>query len=231
MACARGAWAEGAARAHAEWNALTDEVSGPSNATPPSYAHVVGAINRRAAPGYIVTATAGGLPGELAKLWRNRTLGAFDCEFGYSCMGYEIAGGWGRKMAEPDSDVIVFTGDGSYLMMNSDIYSSVLSGHKLIVIVCDNGGFAVINRLQPSRAASRSTICWPIAGSKTRRASTSHATPRAWAPSLRRSTASLSWNKLSSAPRRRPGVMSSWFRSIPSSGRRAMPGGTSACLR
>ena len=123
-------------------------MSGPSNATPPSYAHVVGAINRRAAPGYIVTATAGGLPGELAKLWRNRTLGAFDCEFGYSCMGYEIAGGWGRKMAEPDSDVIVFTGDGSYLMMNSDIYSSVLSGHKLIVIVCDNGGFAVINRLQ-----------------------------------------------------------------------------------
>ncbi len=122
-------------------------MSGPSNATPPSYAQVVGAINRRAAPGDIVTAAAGGLPGELAKLWRNRSLGAFDCEFGYSCMGYEIAGGWGRKMAEPDSDVIVFTGDGSYLMMNSDIYSSVLSGHKLIVIVCDNGGFAVVDRV------------------------------------------------------------------------------------
>ena len=63
-------------------------------------------------------------------------------------MGYEIAGGWGAKMASPERDVIVFTGDGSYLMMNSDIYSSVLSGHKLIIIVCDNGGFAVINRLQ-----------------------------------------------------------------------------------
>ena len=59
-----------------------------------------------------------------------------------------VAGGWGAKMADPDRDVIVFCGDGSYLMMNSDIYSSVLTGHKLIVVVCDNGGFAVINRLQ-----------------------------------------------------------------------------------
>jgi 3D-(3,5/4)-trihydroxycyclohexane-1,2-dione acylhydrolase (decyclizing) len=63
-------------------------------------------------------------------------------------MGYEIAGAWGARMANPDRDVIAMTGDGSYLMMNSDIYSSVLSGHKLIVLVCDNGGFAVINRLQ-----------------------------------------------------------------------------------
>jgi 3D-(3,5/4)-trihydroxycyclohexane-1,2-dione acylhydrolase (decyclizing) len=91
---------------------------------------------------------AGGFPGELCKNWRVKTPGTFDCEFGYSCMGYEIAGGWGAKMADPERDVIVFTGDGSYLMMNSDIYSSVLSGHKLIVVVCDNGGFAVINRLQ-----------------------------------------------------------------------------------
>ena len=72
----------------------------------------------------------------------------FDCEYGFSCMGYEISGAWGAKMAMPDREVIVFVGDGSYLMMNSDLYSSVLSGHKLIVIVCDNGGFAVINRLQ-----------------------------------------------------------------------------------
>jgi 3D-(3,5/4)-trihydroxycyclohexane-1,2-dione acylhydrolase (decyclizing) len=63
-------------------------------------------------------------------------------------MGYEISGGWGAKMALPDREVIVFVGDGSYLMMNSDLYSSVLTGHKLIVVVCDNGGFAVINRLQ-----------------------------------------------------------------------------------
>jgi 3D-(3,5/4)-trihydroxycyclohexane-1,2-dione acylhydrolase (decyclizing) len=63
-------------------------------------------------------------------------------------MGYEIAGGWGIKMAHPDREVVVFVGDGSYLMMNSDIYSTVLTGHKLIVVVCDNGGYAVINRLQ-----------------------------------------------------------------------------------
>ena len=73
-------------------------------------------------------------------------------EFGFSCMGYEIAGGWGARIAqtesEPDSDTIVFVGDGSYLLMNSDIYSSVLTGKKLIILVCDNGGFAVINKLQ-----------------------------------------------------------------------------------
>jgi 3D-(3,5/4)-trihydroxycyclohexane-1,2-dione acylhydrolase (decyclizing) len=63
-------------------------------------------------------------------------------------MGYEIAGAWGAKMADPERDVMCFIGDGSYLMMNSDIYSTVLTGHKLIVILCDNGGFAVINRLQ-----------------------------------------------------------------------------------
>ena len=69
-------------------------------------------------------------------------------------MGYEISGGWGAKMALPDREVIVFVGDGSYLMMNSDLYSSVLTGHKLIVIVCDNGGFAVINRLQVNQGGA-----------------------------------------------------------------------------
>ena len=80
--------------------------------------------------------------------WRAKEVNDFDCEYGFSCMGYEISGAWGAKMARPDDEVITFVGDGSYMMMNSDLYSSVLSGHKLIVIVCDNGGFAVINRLQ-----------------------------------------------------------------------------------
>ncbi|MGB0798918.1 MAG: thiamine pyrophosphate-dependent enzyme, partial [Planktomarina sp.] len=79
-------------------------------------------------------------------------VGTVDVEFGFSCMGYEIAGGWGARIAqseqEPDQDTIVFTGDGSYLLMNSDIYSSVLTQKKLIVLVLDNGGFAVINKLQ-----------------------------------------------------------------------------------
>ena len=96
---------------------------------------------------YALTA-AGGFPGELVNGWRSDVVHSFDAEYGFSCMGYEIAGGWGAKMAMPDREVVVFVGDGSYLMMNSDLYSSVLSGHKMIVIVCDNGGFAVINRLQ-----------------------------------------------------------------------------------
>ena len=83
------------------------------------------------------------------KGWRAKAPHTYDCEFGYSCMGYEIAGGWGTAMAmDGDGTPIVMVGDGSYLMMNSDIYSSVLTGHKMIIVVCDNGGFAIIDRLQ-----------------------------------------------------------------------------------
>lgn len=141
-------WMQKAGEVYLQWNQLTAELSGPTNAEEPSYAHVIGAINRMCDPNDLALTAAGGLPGELCKHWRAKTIGTFDCEFGFSCMGYEIAGGWGAKMADPGRDVVVFVGDGSYLMMNSDLYSSVLTGHKLIVIVCDNGGFAVINRLQ-----------------------------------------------------------------------------------
>ncbi|MFQ5973253.1 MAG: 3D-(3,5/4)-trihydroxycyclohexane-1,2-dione acylhydrolase (decyclizing) [Alphaproteobacteria bacterium] len=145
---APGSWLERASREYAAWNETVDAASGPTNVELPSYAHVVGAINRSCDPTDLALTAAGGLPGELTKNWRPKSVGSFDCEFGFSCMGYEIAGGYGARMADPDRDVIVFTGDGSYLMMNSDIYSSVLTGHKLIIVVCDNGGFAVINRLQ-----------------------------------------------------------------------------------
>ncbi|MDH3679046.1 MAG: thiamine pyrophosphate-dependent enzyme, partial [Acidimicrobiia bacterium] len=120
-----------------------------------SYAQVVRAVNDLAGPGDLCLAAAGGFPGEVNNGWWPKGIATFDCEYGYSCMGYEISGGWGAAMAygrgggaERQGDVFVFVGDGSYLMMNSDLYSSVLSGHKMIVIVCDNGGFAVINRLQ-----------------------------------------------------------------------------------
>jgi 3D-(3,5/4)-trihydroxycyclohexane-1,2-dione acylhydrolase (decyclizing) len=89
----------------------------------------------------------------MCKNWRVKSVGTFDCEFGYSCMGYEISGAWGAKMADPDRDVIAMIGDGSYLMMNSDIYSTVLTGHKLIVVVMDNGGFGVIDRLQVAKGS------------------------------------------------------------------------------
>jgi 3D-(3,5/4)-trihydroxycyclohexane-1,2-dione acylhydrolase (decyclizing) len=144
-------WAERAATETAQYHAYIDKIASPTAALKderPSYAQVVGAIDRLAEPTDYALSAAGGFPGELNNGWRAKGLNSFDSEYGYSCMGYEISGGWGAKMARPDGEVIVFVGDGSYLMMNSDLYSAVLSGHKLIVIVCDNGGFAVINRLQ-----------------------------------------------------------------------------------
>ncbi len=142
------AWIARGRKEYATWNDTVAKHTAPSNADPPSYAQVVGAVNRKAGATDIAVTAAGGLPGELTKNWRAKSVGTFDCEFGFSCMGYEIAGGWGVKMAHPDREVLVLVGDGSYLMMNSDIYSSVLTGHKLIIVVCDNGGYAVIDRLQ-----------------------------------------------------------------------------------
>ena len=136
----------------ADWNKLLDELQTPTNTPVPTYAQVVAAVNRHAGPNDTLITAAGGLPGEVSKGWRVKNPNTFDCEFGYSCMGYEIAAGWGHAMAKAgDGSPIVMVGDGAYLMMNSDIYSSVLSGHKMIVVVCDNGGFAVINRLQNAK--------------------------------------------------------------------------------
>lgn len=142
------AWMLRAQAEYAHWNDMVAAATKPTNTDVPSYAQVVGAVNRVADETDLALTAAGGFPGELCKNWHVKQPGTFDCEFGFSCMGYEIAGAWGAKMADPDRDVIAFIGDGSYLMMNSDIYSTVLTGHKLIVVVCDNGGFAVINRLQ-----------------------------------------------------------------------------------
>ena len=119
---------------------------------PNSYAQAVGTVNALCDPRDRVVAAAGGLPAEVTANWRTLDIGTVDVEFGFSCMGYEIAGGWGARIAqseqEPDKDTLVFCGDGSYLLMNSDLYSSVLTRMKLIVLVLDNGGFAVINKLQ-----------------------------------------------------------------------------------
>ncbi len=142
------AWTELGRTQFAQWNKIVDEHQKPSEATVPTYAQVIGVVNRAAGERDLMITAAGGLPGEATKGWRVKAPGTFDCEFGFSCMGYEIAGGWGAAMANSDRTPIVLVGDGSYLMMNSDIYSSVLTGHKMIVVVCDNGGFAVINRLQ-----------------------------------------------------------------------------------
>ena len=145
---ADAAWAAKGRDEFAKWNALIDDLQKPTNAPIPNYAQVVGAVNRMAGKRDLLITAAGGLPGEVTKGWRVKTPNTFDCEFGFSCMGYEIAAGWGAAMADPTRDPIVMVGDGTYMMMNSDIYSSVLAGHKMIIVVCDNGGFAVINRLQ-----------------------------------------------------------------------------------
>ncbi len=142
------------ARAQAEratWNAYVARNTGPRNGLP-TYAQAIGAVNARLTPRDRIVTAAGGLPAEVTANWRTLGIGTVDVEFGFSCMGYEIAGGWGARIAQaekdPQAQTVVFVGDGSYLLMNSDIYSSVLTGHKLIVVVLDNGGFAVINKLQ-----------------------------------------------------------------------------------
>lgn len=133
------------------WDAYVAENVRPGN-RPNSYAQAIGVVNALCDKRDRVVAAAGGLPAEVTANWRTLGIGTVDVEFGFSCMGYEIAGGWGARIAqsevEPEADTIVFCGDGSYLLMNSDIYSSVLTRKKMILLVLDNGGFAVINKLQ-----------------------------------------------------------------------------------
>ena len=149
------AWLQTAVAAREQWNATVDHaIAAPDEAVALTYAQVVGAVNRAARRGDLALTAAGGFPGELCKNWRAKAVGDFDCEFGFSCMGYEIAGGLGARMADGGREVFVMVGDGSYLMMNSDILSSVMTSQKLIIIVCDNGGFAVINRLQNGKGAA-----------------------------------------------------------------------------
>ena len=118
-----------------------------------SYANIVGAINKLVSPKDRLIAAAGGLPGEINTIWQSLGINTIDNEYGFSCMGYEVSGGYGSAIANKEGQNIVFTGDGSYMMLNSEIYSSVLSGDKMIIIVCDNQGYAVINRLQINQGA------------------------------------------------------------------------------
>jgi 3D-(3,5/4)-trihydroxycyclohexane-1,2-dione acylhydrolase (decyclizing) len=142
------AWRATFARSVATWRQASDAATAPTNAELPSDAQVIGAVQRVAPDDAIVVCAAGGLPGELHKLWQVRQVGTYHLEYGYSCMGYEIAGGLGVKLARPEREVIVLVGDGSYLMLNSEIATSVMLGLKLTIVVPDNGGFGCIDRLQ-----------------------------------------------------------------------------------
>lgn len=148
---APAAWVDAAQTHRAAWDSYVAKNVAPGN-RPNSYAMAIGVVNELCHKRDRVVAAAGGLPAEVTANWRTLETGTVDVEFGFSCMGYEISGAWGARIAqaerEPNQDTIVFIGDGSFMMMNSDIYSSVLSRKKLIILVLDNGGFAVINKLQ-----------------------------------------------------------------------------------
>ena len=151
-------WYQRAVKEREKWDSYVEKESGPTNQQEPSYAHAVGAVYRNADDSDIVVTAAGGLVGEVVQVWKPKQLNTWESEWGFSCMGYEIAGSLGIKMAKPDQDVVVFVGDGSYLLNNSDIYSSVIYDKKLIIIVCDNGGHMVINRLQLAKGG-KEYIC------------------------------------------------------------------------
>ncbi|HZC15480.1 MAG TPA: 3D-(3,5/4)-trihydroxycyclohexane-1,2-dione acylhydrolase (decyclizing) [Caulobacteraceae bacterium] len=152
---APAAWLDAAHQSVAAWNLDWGAVTAaPAENTLPSDAQVIGAVWRNTGDDAVVVCAAGGLPGELHKLWRPRGPGGYHLEYGFSCMGYEIAGGVGVKMADPTRDVIVMVGDGSYLMLNSEIATSVMLGLNLTIVVLDNRGFGCINRLQQSVGAA-----------------------------------------------------------------------------
>ncbi|HEV7256015.1 MAG TPA: 3D-(3,5/4)-trihydroxycyclohexane-1,2-dione acylhydrolase (decyclizing) [Mesorhizobium sp.] len=141
-------WTENARRGKAEWRAAAAKATAPTNAEKPSDAQVIGAVQRVMGSDVALLHAAGGLPGELHKLWQAGKPGSYHAEYGYSTMGYEIAGGLGVKMAAPQEEVVVMVGDGSYLMLNSELATSVMLGLKLTVVLLDNRGYGCINRLQ-----------------------------------------------------------------------------------
>ena len=141
-------WMNRAAQEKQAWDKTAAAYTAAKASDLPSDAEVIGVVQRQAQPDDVIVCAAGGLPGELHKLWRAGAPGGYHLEYGYSCMGYEIAGGLGVKMASPNQEVFVMVGDGSYLMMNSEIATSIMLGLKLTIILLDNRGFGCINRLQ-----------------------------------------------------------------------------------
>ena len=140
-------WSARAKALKADWLKAAAKVTAATNALP-SDAQVIGAVQRAMGGDIVLLNASGGLPGELHKLWQAAGPGSYHGEYGFSTMGYEIAGGLGAKMARPDTEVVVMVGDGSYLMLNSEIATSVMLGLKLTVVLLDNRGFGCINRLQ-----------------------------------------------------------------------------------
>jgi 3D-(3,5/4)-trihydroxycyclohexane-1,2-dione acylhydrolase (decyclizing) len=135
---------------HCAWEEEVERIYAIRNTPLPSQGELLGAVNECSDPEAIMVNAAGSMPGDLHKLWRARHPKNFHLEYGYSCMGYEIAGGLGAKMAAPERDVYIIVGDGSYLMLSSELVTSVQEGYKLIVILLDNHGFKSIGSLSRS---------------------------------------------------------------------------------
>jgi 3D-(3,5/4)-trihydroxycyclohexane-1,2-dione acylhydrolase (decyclizing) len=139
----------------ADWNAKVDRAYQLGHGPRPAQSEVIGAVNEACQPGDVVVCAAGSMPGDLHKLWRPRGADGYHVEYGYSCMGYEIAGGLGVKMATPDAEVFVLVGDGSYLMLSSELVTAVQERVKLIVVLVQNHGFQSIGALSETVGTDR----------------------------------------------------------------------------
>ena len=139
----------------AEWNAVVDAAIAPSGRPLPAQSEIIGAVQQASDPRDVVVCAAGSLPGDLHKLWRVRDELGYHVEYGFSCMGYEIAGGIGVRRAAPDRDSIVMVGDGSYLMMHTEIVSAVAEGLKFIIVLVQNHGYASIGHLSDTVGSQR----------------------------------------------------------------------------
>jgi 3D-(3,5/4)-trihydroxycyclohexane-1,2-dione acylhydrolase (decyclizing) len=138
--------------------ALIDQRTAVTETSDPTYAQLIGRVHAIAGDDDYVLTAAGGLPGELVMNWPSKGIATFDCEYGFSCMGYEVSGTWGaaleRAVSRPGSNVYGMTGDGSFMMLPMDVYSAVLHDTSLVLIICDNQGFNVIERLQIGHGAA-----------------------------------------------------------------------------
>ncbi|MCC6453900.1 MAG: 3D-(3,5/4)-trihydroxycyclohexane-1,2-dione acylhydrolase (decyclizing) [Caldilineaceae bacterium] len=155
MALLAGYWldrrvSQEAGALHDAWEAEVDRIYAIRNTPLPSQGELIGAVNELGDPDAVMVCAAGSLPGDLHKLWRARHPKQYHLEYGYSCMGYEIAGGLGIKMAEPNREVYVMVGDGSYLMLANEIVTSIQEGYKLTIVLMDNSGYKSIGSLSRS---------------------------------------------------------------------------------
>ncbi|WP_173098337.1 3D-(3,5/4)-trihydroxycyclohexane-1,2-dione acylhydrolase (decyclizing) [Actinomadura verrucosospora] len=139
----------------ARWNAVVDGAYGLDHGDPPAQSRIIGIVNEESGPRDVVVCAAGSMPGDLHRLWRTRDPKGYHVEYGYSCMGYEIAGGLGVRMADPSREVFVMVGDGSYLMMAQELTTAVAEGIKLVVVLVQNHGYASIGNLSETVGADR----------------------------------------------------------------------------